>query len=153
MSTNTVTQEQLAAAYLGIQTIFRKFAPLFNSRQMLRLRGMRWFSCPDEHGILAARILVELGQRVPPGYEEVDLYGHDDLPGQGSVDIGGIGTPQTPAEYNRLNVHIVDLLERIARDPQAVEKLRELAQEDIDQGVQVLGMLNQIAKYAPDTPQ
>ena len=127
-------------------TVYSCFAHLYDSRQMLRLNG---YVLPrnlfDELGILASRILVDLGLAVSPVYASIDLWVHDGLPRQGSVHINPLTAPKTVREYLLLRVHLVDLLEKIARDPVKVEALREMRQRDIDHGVQAATFLRQIS--------
>lgn len=135
--------------YQALMEAFRKFSAMHGARPVLSVRGMRYFNRSNELGVLAARILNDLGLPLDPAYAVSNLYGHDDLPAPEKVDIGTMRTPQTPAEYRRLDVHIAGLMERIARDWQAVEALRELRQENIDLGVRTVAVLRAICRHSP----
>lgn len=136
------------AVFQELRETFRKFAVSVNSRQMVSLSGMTYSHSYVEHALLAERILNDLGLTPDPDFVGAGLYVHDDLPPTDPVYIGDLETPKSEEDFCRLSVHVVHLLERIARDSCKVESLRRLLQDDVDRGTQAAGMLRMIVKFS-----
>ena len=133
----------------ALMEAFRKFSDLHSARPLLSAGGMQYFNRANELGMLAARILNDLGVPLDPSYALCDLYGHDGLPTSDEVGLEKSGAPRTPADYQRLDVHIAGRMERIARDWQAIDALQKLRQENIDLGVRTVAVLRSICKHSP----
>lgn len=138
-----------AKAFHDIRTVYSCFAKLYSSVSMIRLDG---HSLPrthlDELGILASRTLFDMGLSITPRYAGVDLRIHDDLPFQGSIDIGDLRAPRTEREYHLLRVHLVDLMEKIARDPGKVAALSKMLQRDVEHGKWAAAFLRKISDFS-----
>ncbi len=138
-----------AKAFHDIRTIYSCFAKVYSRVPVLRIDG---HSLPrtylGELGILASLTLLGMGLPINPKYAGVDLRIHDDLPFQGSVDIGDLVAPETEGEYHLLRVHVVDLMEKIARDPKKVAALRKMLQRDVERGKWVAAFLRKISDFS-----
>ena len=77
-----------------------------------------------------------------------NLHIHDGLPFQGIVDIGDLVAPETEGEYHLLRVHLVDLMEKIARDPKKVAALRKMLQRDVERGKWAAAFLRKISDFS-----
>ena len=138
-----------AKAFHDIRTIYSRFAKLYSSVPMLRLDGHSLHrTYLVELGIFASLTLLGMGLSINPKYAGVDLRIHDGLPFQGSVDIGDLVAPETEGEYHLLRVHLVDLMEKIARDPKKVAALRRMLQRDVEHGKWAAAFLRKISDFS-----
>lgn len=138
-----------AKAFHDIRTIYSRFAKVYGRVPVLRIDG---HSLPrtylGELGILASLALLGMGLPINPKYAGVDLHIHDGLPFQGIVDIGDLVAPETEGEYHLLRVHLVDLMEKIARDPKKVAALRRMLQRDVEHGKWAAAFLRKISDFS-----
>lgn len=138
-----------AKAFREICTIYSRFCKLYSSVPMLRIDGHSLHRAYlDETGILASRTLFDMDLSINPRYAGIDLHIHADLPWQGSVDIGDLRAPKTEREYHLLRVHLVDLMEKIARDPKKVAALRKMFQRDVEHGKWAAAFLRKISDFS-----
>ena len=136
-------------AFHNIRTIYSCFTKVRNSVPMIRLDGHSLHrTYLGELGILASLTLLGMGLPINPRYAEVDLRIHDNLPWQGSVNIGDLVAPKTEREYHLLRVHLVDLMEKVARDPKEVAALRKLLQRDVEHGKWAAAFLRKISDFS-----
>ena len=138
-----------AKAFHDIRTIYSCFAKVYSRVPVLRIDG---HSLPrtylGELGILASLTLLGMGLPINPRYAGVDLRIHDNLPWQGSVDIGDLVAPKTESEYHLLRVHLVDLMEKIARNPKKVAAMRKMLQRDVEHGKWAAAFLRKISDFS-----